>query len=160
MPTAYINIGSNQGDRHSIIERAIALIEHKLGVHCHRSDYIESDAWGYNSPNRFLNIGIKFTTDLSPKELLEKLLEIQSHISSAPHRNAVDGYIDRMIDIDLIALDEVVSDDPYVILPHPRMHLREFVLIPMIQLAPEWIHPRLHANSLTLLRTLRTSVPQ
>lgn len=73
--------------------------------------------------------------------VLRKLQEIQRSIDPSPHRDAEGRYIDRVIDIDLIAIDDWVVDTPELTLPHPRMHLRDFVLIPLAGLAPTWRHP-------------------
>lgn len=73
--------------------------------------------------------------------VLRKLQDIQRSIDPSPHRDAEGRYIDRAIDIDLIAIDDWVVDTPELTLPHPRMHLRDFVLIPLAGLAPTWRHP-------------------
>lgn len=158
MPTAYINIGSNMGDRATTIECAVAHIEHLCGTTAQCAPIIESEPWGFDSTNSFLNLGIAISTDLSPLTLLHALQSIEQQIASAPHRDDKGNYIDRIIDIDLIAVDDIVVDYPELILPHPRMHLRKFVLTPMMTLAPDWIHPILHATAAELLsRIERTS---
>ena len=140
MPTAYINIGSNQGDRRANIARAVALIADTLNVKPQLSSAIESEPWGYDSDSPYLNIGLVFDTRLSPEALLDALLSIERYISPASHRKPDGSYADRLIDIDLIAYGDTAIDMTLT-LPHPRMHLREFVLLPMLRLAPEWTHP-------------------
>lgn len=158
---AHINIGSNIGDRHALIERAVARVlnlSHKPG---RVSAPVESEPWGFTSPHPFLNIGVQITTSLTPQELLDTLLAIQAEISDAPHRAADGSYIDRPIDIDLICMNDTVSHVPVVIdtpaltLPHPRMHLRPFVLIPLCELAPGWLHPLLNTTAAGLLARLQ-----
>ena len=151
MPVAYINIGSNKGDSRAIIERAIALIEFQSGYKVTRSRYITTPPWGYDSPNEFLNIGISMPTSLTPQELLDTLLSIQHRISPDSHRGADGTYIDRLIDIDLIAVDDRIINTPGRTLPHPRMHLRKFVLIPMLEIAPRWKHPILNKSIAELI---------
>ena len=147
MPTPYINIGSNQGDRRANIARAVALIADTLNVKPQLSSAIESEPWGYNSDSPYLNIGLVFDTRLSPEALLDVLLSIERYISPASHRKPDGSYADRLIDIDLIAYGDTAIDMTLtpagnsLTLPHPRMHLREFVLLPMLRLAPEWTHP-------------------
>jgi 2-amino-4-hydroxy-6-hydroxymethyldihydropteridine diphosphokinase len=141
MATAYINIGSNQGDRKANIERAVALIEHWADASALRSDYVESEPWGFQSDSHFLNLGISLTVTLDPESLLDGLLAIEHDISPLSHRNDAGGYVDRLIDIDLIAVDDIVWHSDKLTLPHPAMHLREFVLLPMAQIAPQWCHP-------------------
>lgn len=155
MPTAYINIGSNMGNRTIYIERAVAHIEHLCGGKARRAPLIETKPWGYVSPNAFLNLGIAIDTDLSPLDLLHSLQQIERTISTLPHRNKDGEYIDRPIDIDLIAIDEIVYNHPELTLPHPRMHVRRFVVEPMVFLAPNWRHPLLNATTTELFLALR-----
>lgn len=144
MPIAYINIGSNMGNRKALIEQAIAHIEFLCDTTANLSPIIESEPWGFESTNSFLNIGIAINTILSPHALLQELLNIEKRISSASHRDENGNYIDRQIDIDLIAVDDIIIDTPQLQLPHPRMHLRDFVLTPMMHLNKNWVHPILN----------------
>ncbi len=155
MPTAYVNIGTNLGDRRSIIGRAVACIRGRWsGVRL--SDVVESEPWGYESSNMFLNIGVAFECgeNETPLSVHRELQEIQRSISSGAHRTASGGYADRYLDIDFIAMDAMVVDCAELQLPHPRMHMRDFVLRPMAQLAPGWKHPLLHVSCRELLSML------
>ena len=158
MATAYINIGSNTGDRRSTLERAVAGIEKIVGATARRSEIIESDPWGYESDHRFLNIGIAIETHLTATALFERLMEVEHSLGGGTHRNADGTYRDRSLDIDLIAIDDLTLDTPRLTLPHPRMHLREFVLAPMAELAPEWRHPLLGATPGEMLKHLDQSL--
>jgi len=144
--TLHINLGSNLGCREATLGRAVALIKDALPGRVTCSDIIETPAWGFKSDHPFLNIGVMAETDsdIAPTELLHTLQGIQHALDPSPHRDASGGYIDRAIDIDIIAIDDLVIDTPELTLPHPRMHLRRFVLEPMAQLAPSWRHPLLH----------------
>lgn len=149
----HINIGSNLGDRAALIECAVALISKAFApAAIHRAAPIESDAWGYESPNRFLNIGICFESALSPHEIFSRLQKIEHKISSHPHRDTAGNYTDRLIDIDLIAVGNHVVNSAALTLPHPRMHLRRFVLQPMTELDPDWQHPLLGLSAADLAR--------
>lgn len=178
MTTIYINIGSNKGDRHALIEQAVAFISSKFPeVRLRRSKFIETSPWGFDSDNEFLNLGIALefqsnnclkSEESSPAvsngqdggrnqssrriinyddkhqafiNFLSKLQEIERKVSSGSHRDSEGNYIDREIDIDIIAIDDMVIDTPTLTIPHPRMHLRDFVIIPMLELAPSWTHP-------------------
>lgn len=155
MPTAHVNIGSNLGDSRSLIEQAVAGIFSLTTVaHLRRSAFVESKPWGYDSPHRFLNIGVEFDTTLPPEELLSRLLSLQNQISENPHRTPDGKYADRLIDIDLIYYGELIMDSQQLILPHPRMHLRDFVLIPLNELSPSWQHPLLHLTPSQMLAKL------
>lgn len=158
MPTAHISIGSNLGDRAALIGRTVAVISARFEVTA-VSRPVESEPWGYSSPHPFLNIGvnIEIPPTLSPRELMLSLLQIQNEIDATPHRNADGTYADRAIDIDLICFGSRVSDaaeDGTPALPHPRMHLRPFVLIPMTEILPDWQHPRLGLTAAQLLERL------
>lgn len=139
MATAYINLGSNIGDRRSTIERAVAAIEADLGVSARRSQWVESEPCGFDSPNRFVNLGIAVDIDLEPIELLRRLQSVEKSIDPSSHRDAEGRYIDRVIDIDLIAVDHLVVDTPELTLPHPRMKERPFVMGPLLELCPDWL---------------------
>lgn len=142
MALAHINIGSNIGDRRAHIERAVAEIESALSVTALRSDYIESEPWGYDSPNPYLNLGIAVAAQcLEPLALHRLLQQIQRGIDPAPHRRPDGTYADRTIDIDLIAVGQAVIDSPELTLPHPRMTMRPFVLRPIARIDPAWRHP-------------------
>lgn len=160
MPVAHINIGSNLGDSRSSIEQAIAGISVLSGKTLRRSSFVESESWGYDSPHSFLNIGVEIDTLFIPQALLASLLAIQHAISSAPHRTPAGAYADRVIDIDLIYYDTQVIElpamgcYPSVTLPHPRMHMRRFVLLPLAELSPCWKHPLLHLTPRQMLDRL------
>ncbi len=154
MPTAYINIGSNKGDRHALIEQAVALIESECGVRVRRAPLFYSEPWGFDSDAQFVNLGIAVEVTASPDELLLMLQKIERNISPAPHRDTDGNYIDRYIDIDIIAIDDLVINTPDLIVPHERMHLRDFVLVPLNHLAPGWKHPLYKATPSELMSRL------
>lgn len=147
----YLNIGSNLGNRHENISHAVKALETALKSTITLSTAISSTAWGYCSENTFLNVGAAFGSNLSPHEVLSITQNIERELGSATHRNADGSYCDRLIDIDIIAVDNLTINTPELILPHPRMHLREFVLRPMVELAPLWKHPILHKTPQQLL---------
>lgn len=131
MPRAWINIGSNYPGRAALIERAASLIRRRIDPEARASQPFESEPWGFDSPLMFLNIGMELTTGLSPEELLDELLGIQHSISPAPHRAPDGSYIDRAIDIDLIAVEGVTRRTQTLTLPHPRAFMRPFVMEPL-----------------------------
>ncbi len=154
LPIAHVNIGSNLGDSEALAGRAADLIAGRLGADLHRAPIERSLPWGYASDRPYVNLGVAFETDMEPLPLLRALRSIEREISPAPHRDAAGGYIDRLIDIDLIALGSLVVDTPELTLPHPRMHLRPFVLRPVAYLDPSWRHPLLGLTAAGLLARL------
>lgn len=94
-----------------------------------------SEPWGFESPNRFTNVGVVFETSLEPFALLEHLQQIEKKLTNgASHRNADGSYRDRQLDIDIITFGELRIDTPRLTIPHPRMRDRDFVMIPMMEL--------------------------
>ncbi|MDE7396695.1 MAG: 2-amino-4-hydroxy-6-hydroxymethyldihydropteridine diphosphokinase [Muribaculum sp.] len=147
MNIAYLNIGTNQGHRQSNIDKAVALLRSDIPHSGLRlSDPVRSKPWGFDSSNDFLNIGVSLYTPLSPYQLLDALQSIEKKISPLSHRDTYGHYIDRTLDIDIIAMNRndgthYIINTPRLVLPHPHMLQREFVLKPMSQLASHWIHP-------------------
>ncbi|MCM1378409.1 MAG: 2-amino-4-hydroxy-6-hydroxymethyldihydropteridine diphosphokinase [Clostridium sp.] len=137
---AFINIGSNLGNRRLNLSRAVAEIEKLVGFF-ELSHTVETMPWGYVSDKRFLNVGMAFQTDMTPLELLDALQEIERRINQSPHRDASNAYADRELDIDIMALDDMVIDTPRLQIPHPRLAERSFFLEPLKELAPAWRHP-------------------
>lgn len=141
MAVVYANIGSNLGDRKALIEKALESIGGIFGFYC-TSGFVESEAWGYDSPNRFLNIGVAFKTDLCPEEVLVGLQKIEKEISEVSHRDKLGNYADRELDIDIMAIDELLFNSPRLCLPHIHLRERDFFMVPLSELEPEWRDPR------------------
>lgn len=146
----FINIGSNLGDRRRNLSRAVAAIEKEFG-YFELSHTVESEPWGYASLNPYLNVGMMFISELEPVEVLRRLQTIEAGLNASPHRTAEGGYADREVDIDIIAVDDLMVDTPELTVPHPRMAERRFVLEPLAELAPFWVHPRLGLTPAQLL---------
>lgn len=147
----YLNIGSNCGAREVLIGRAVAALTDRLAPspgEVKVSEPLFSRAQGFESAHIFLNVGVTvrvYRTDTWSPSDLENLLAtirmVERSISTMPHRNADGTYRDRELDIDLIAVDDIVYKSTDLELPHPRMSQRQFVLEPMSQLLPNWHHP-------------------
>jgi 2-amino-4-hydroxy-6-hydroxymethyldihydropteridine diphosphokinase len=129
----YINIGSNLGNRLMNLTRAVSAIEKRFGWF-ELSHHIESEPWGFNSKNKFLNVGMAFISDLQPLEVLHILQEVEASINPSSHRNADGSYKDRVIDIDIMAVDGVEMSTPELTLPHPHLEGRPFFLEPYNEL--------------------------
>nr|WP_314650936.1 2-amino-4-hydroxy-6-hydroxymethyldihydropteridine diphosphokinase [uncultured Porphyromonas sp.] len=140
MAKLYLALGSNQGDRKALLDAARAACDASLGRVTGCSDYIETTPWGFSSPHPFLNAVLELETELSPIEVLERTQEIERQLGRQTKSSAA-GYQDRPIDLDLLLYDDLVLETPRLTLPHPLMHLRDFVLEPLQQLAPTLRHP-------------------
>lgn len=135
---AYISMGSNMGNKEENLNKAIKKLEEVNGIKVSKvSSYITTEPWGNENQDEFLNGALKLETYLTPRELMTELLRIESELGRV--REIKWG--PRVIDLDIILFDDIVSNDEFVIIPHPLMHLREFVLEPLNEIAPYAIHP-------------------
>lgn len=150
----YLNIGTNLGDRHANIAAAVAALEQRTRASVRISNAVETPAWGFSSPNDFLNVGVSLKSHIRPLDMLTMLKDIERTMGSSVHRDAAGNYADRIIDIDIVAIDEMVVDEPTLQVPHRHLAQREFFLRPMAQLAPHWMHPLLHKSATQLLTDL------
>lgn len=150
--TAYIALGSNLLNKDQNLRHAIDAINELHLVEVQKqSDFLRTKAQGFETDNDFLNAVVEVRTRLYPEELLGKLLAIEQEMGRV--RNAT-GYTDRPIDLDIIAFADVVYQSKSLSLPHPEMHRRDFVLKPMCEIAPNWMHPRANKSALHLLSEL------
>lgn len=141
----YLNLGSNLGNRLLHITRAMKAVGEEFGPY-ETSHKVESDPWGFDSTNRFVNVGLAIDTDLAPEEVLSRLKEIEKRISPRSHRTWDGKYNDREIDIDIMAADGPEHHSETLDIPHRHLAERMFFLEPLAELAPEWHHPE---NGLT-----------
>jgi len=131
----YLGLGSNLGDREEHIRKAIALIGESIGLVIRQSSLIETEPWGFESENRFLNGVILVETSLTPRQLLKATQKIERALGKrrkhATRRSQCSMYSDRPIDIDILLYDDLTVDEPDLKIPHPLMQQREFVMIPL-----------------------------
>ena len=154
-------IGGNQGDRQELINQATVLIQERIGTVALASRLYETEPWGEfdvdgeEAVNNFLNRALLVETTLSAHEVLHEALSIEAELGrrrkpdSTPSRK----YYSRPMDIDLIFFDDEVIDTPELTIPHPRMHLRRFVLEPLSEIMPDYRHP---VSSITVAELLRS----
>ena len=148
MDKAYISLGSNEGQRLKNLQEAVVQIQKQVGVLTDLSSLYETPAWGFEGPD-FLNACIGVQTDFLPSELLQKLLKIERKMGRL--RTSETGYKSRNIDLDLLFFEDHVIENDDLILPHPRLELRNFILYPMCEIAPDFVHPRLGKDMAHLL---------
>ena len=140
MSKVYLSIGSNKGNRSVLINKAIDEIEKKVGIIISRSSIYQSKSWGFDS-NDFYNLCLLIDTDIMPKSLLINLKKIEKSMG----REDVDGsYSDRFIDIDILFYDNITTDLEDLKIPHPKIEIRKFVLVPMLEIADDYVHPILN----------------
>ena len=160
MLTYYLNIGSNLDDREGNLWAADLRLALNLGLVIARSSIVETEAWGFESDNRFLNIGLAVESVYSPHEALDIIHNIEHELNHGHgHRDETGAYIDRLVDIDIMAVDDMVIDEPGLRIPHRHLPRREFFLKPMAQIAPHWQHPTLHLTAQQMLEQLQQQLP-
>jgi 2-amino-4-hydroxy-6-hydroxymethyldihydropteridine diphosphokinase len=135
MAQLYLSLGTNLGDRRSNLDTALDLIAREVGIIKARSGVIETEPWGFDSPNSFLNMTVLVQTDLKPLEVLDRTQRIEKDMGRTS-KTGTDGYHDRIIDIDILLYDDLTMNTPKLTIPHPRMYQRRFVMEPLAQIAP------------------------
>lgn len=149
---AFISIGSNIGNKEENLNKAIEYLKETDEIQVlDVSRFIVTEPWGLEDQEEFLNGALKIKTTLSPKELMTVLLNIEALMK----RERIIKWGPRIIDLDIIFYDDIISDDEYVVIPHPRMEEREFVLKPLCEIAPNKIHPLLKKRVFRLLEDLK-----
>ena len=143
---AVIGLGANVGDRLANIRKAILLAGERAGTLVARSDVYESPPWGVADQPRFLNACAILETDLPPYDLMSELKEIEFDLGRVKRAR----WGPREIDLDLLLYDDLCCDDSFLTVPHPRLHERAFVLVPLAAIAPDWVHPVLKASAVQL----------
>lgn len=138
--TAFLGLGSNLGDRKAYLDGAVAALDRPECRVERVSSYLETKPYGGVEQGDFLNACLRLKTLLSPQELLERLHEIEQ----AAHRERVVHWGPRTLDLDILFYDDWVLGTENLVIPHPGIPLREFVLKPLMEIAPNWYHPTLH----------------
>ncbi|MFA8300039.1 MAG: 2-amino-4-hydroxy-6-hydroxymethyldihydropteridine diphosphokinase [Hyphomicrobiales bacterium] len=138
MALAYLLIGGNQGNREQFMNMAVDMIK-EYGEIQKLSSIYETKAWGFTTEQSFLNQVIALSTSLSPYLLLEVAQKIEHELGRIRKSQQ---YSSRTMDVDILFYDDIISEDPKLTLPHPRLHLRKFTLIPLNEIAPKLIHPK------------------
>lgn len=126
----YLSLGTNLGNRKRNIREAIEKIDEQIGVVKRQSTLYETKPWGYSSPNDFINACVLVFTPMAPRQVLEVTQRIEREMGRT--LKSVDGeYHDRIIDIDILMIDDLVIDEPDLHVPHPLMEERDFVMKPL-----------------------------
>lgn len=139
MAIAYLSLGTNIGNKRRNMITAAALLAERVGDVLALSDLYETEPWGFDSQNIFLNAAVQMEVSCTPFELLQTTQEIELEMGRIEKSKGV--YHDRIIDIDLLMYGNQVIQTPELTLPHPLMHKRMFVMEPLVEIAPMVIHP-------------------
>ncbi|MFH1319290.1 MAG: 2-amino-4-hydroxy-6-hydroxymethyldihydropteridine diphosphokinase [Bacteroidota bacterium] len=159
MQKVYLLLGGNTGDKLSNLHKALLLIEKQVGKIISKSPVYETAPWGFETRysksgngNMFLNQAVCVETSKSPGEVLSQILKIEFTMGrnrAGDQRNVGAGgesrvFKERIIDVDILLYNDIVVENDNLIIPHPYLHLRRFVLVPLTEIAADVIHPKLH----------------
>jgi len=145
----YLLLGANLGDRLQSINQAQHLIQSRIGMVVRSSSIYETAPWGVLDQPSFLNQVLAIETELNADEVLLNILKIEQELGRVRHQR----WAARLIDIDILYYNDLVSDNPALTIPHPRLHQRRFTLAPLAEIAPEYIHPIFNMTNRELLLT-------
>lgn len=141
MAIAYLSLGSNLGDRVGYIQQAVSLLSANPNINIvATSSFYETEPWQMHSENWFVNAVIQISTTLTPEELLKECKNVESLLGRKKEDDEK-GYADRTIDIDIIFYDNLLINTPELTIPHRFFHKRVFMLVPMLEIAQDFVHP-------------------
>ena len=150
METCHILFGSNMGDKNEIFAQACLFINNRCGRIVAVSSAYESEPWGFEAEEWFMNRLISVETELEPEEMMQQLLGIEAELGRVRHPET-EGYTSRTADLDILYYGcRIVVTDSLVV-PHPRLHQRRFALLPLCEMVPQFVHPAFKLTQTELL---------
>ena len=156
MAIVYFSLGSNQGDRLGSLVSATKLIGYQVGKLIDFSEVVETEPWGFEAETNFYNQILVVETHFSPEQVLKAILEIEETLGRV---RSGSNYRSRIIEIDILFYDDKQIELDNLIIPHPLLHKRKFVMQPLCTVAPELIHPVLMTSLFGLLTQLEDKSP-
>ena len=136
MSIVYLGLGSNLGNKEQHITTAVKHLEQRVGKVRRLPSLLKTEPWGFTSPHSFVNAAVSIDTILSPHEVLEATQQIERDMGR--EQKSMNGeYHDRIIDIDILLYDDMEINEKDLIIPHPLMHQRDFVMIPLREIIEE-----------------------
>ncbi|MEE2700282.1 MAG: 2-amino-4-hydroxy-6-hydroxymethyldihydropteridine diphosphokinase [Bacteroidota bacterium] len=147
MNTIFLQLGSNMGEREVYLQNAITLIAEGIGIIQKKSKVYESVPWGVENQNNYLNQVLQIKSEFSAEDVLEKVLQIEDEIGRI--RNEKWG--ERIIDIDILFFNDLIIEKEGICIPHIHLHSRKFVLLPLNEIVPDFMHPKYNKTISELL---------
>jgi 2-amino-4-hydroxy-6-hydroxymethyldihydropteridine diphosphokinase len=154
MIDVFLLLGSNMGDRQAYLQQAIKYIETDIATVANRSSVYETQSWGKTDEPDYLNQVIYLKTAMPAHDILENIL----HIEQMMGRRREVKWGSRIIDIDILFYGQAITDDETLTIPHPEMHKRLFTLVPLSEIAPDFVHPGLHKSVFQLKSELKSDL--
>lgn len=138
MTEVFLLLGSNLGDREELLQRAIQHIDKRCGRFVRQSSVYETEPWGLDGSEQFLNQVVVIETAMTPSQLLAEILEIELELGRIRKSEKMES---RVIDIDILFFGARIIDEPLLQVPHPKIPERRFTLVPLLELVPDMLHP-------------------
>jgi 2-amino-4-hydroxy-6-hydroxymethyldihydropteridine diphosphokinase len=154
MHKVFLGIGGNIGNKADNFNNVYTFIKKELGEIVKSSSVYETPPWGFTADENFWNQVLIIETELSPNELLQKITEIEANFI---REREVGKYNSREMDIDILYFDDLFIETENLIIPHPRIQQRKFVLVPLNEIAPDFKHPLLRLTSFQMLENCKDS---
>ena len=149
MNKAVLLLGSNLGDGQLLFQHVISIIDERLGKLEMQSALYQSPPWGFEHENNFINQVLIMNTEKDSDPVSQSCLQIE--VDLGRKKRKTQGYVARIIDIDVLFVNDEVIETETLVLPHPRLHLRKFTLLPLAELIPDFVHPTLNKTIQELL---------
>ncbi|MGM0622275.1 MAG: 2-amino-4-hydroxy-6-hydroxymethyldihydropteridine diphosphokinase [Bacteroidota bacterium] len=148
MHQVFLSIGGNIGNKPENFRKVHHLIENELGTITKKSSVYETPPWGFSAKENFWNQVVQIKTELKPRKILAEIHEIENLFNRVRHTGR---YTSREMDIDILFYDADCTENDELTIPHPKLHQRLFVLVPLAEIAPDFIHPLFKKSSKQLL---------
>lgn len=152
MHKVFLGIGGNLGNKSENFKKVYSLIEKNLGKISKYSSVYESPPWGFHAEENFWNQVVIIETDYSPSELLDKIHIVEKEFG---RKRKKQQYSSREMDIDILYYDDIFTETDNLVIPHPRIHQRLFVLIPLTEIAPQFKHPLFRLTSIQMFENCK-----
>jgi 2-amino-4-hydroxy-6-hydroxymethyldihydropteridine diphosphokinase len=149
MNTLFLLLGANLGNEKKIFAQVLELLQLRVGNCVKVSSLYKSAPWGFTHENYFYNQVLQIQTHKDAREVLQYCLQIENELGRTRTLNS--GYEARIIDIDILYCNQEIIQQEKLQIPHPRLHLRKFTLMPLVEVAPDFIHPVFNKTQLQLL---------
>ncbi len=149
MHKVYLGIGGNKGNKHVNFIKVARLTEERLGKILKSSSVYETPPWGFVADENFWNQVFLIKTTLAPQPLLDEIHRIEAEFG---RKRGSGGYASREMDIDILYYDSLIIENERLTVPHPQIGKRKFVLVPLVEIAPGFVHPLLQKSNFSLLR--------